>query len=113
MWKSLLANTRGREAVEPIAKELGGKVVARSLDEALQSDVIFLAVRFLNFKDVGQARPDWTGKIIVDVTNAASRFTTRASIRRLRLSMAGTIPAFAAGVTRHSCYGCSAIRTAR
>jgi len=66
-----LANTRGREAVEPIAKELGGKVVATSLDDALKGDIIIFAVQFLNFKDVGAAKPDWTGKIVVDVTNAA------------------------------------------
>jgi len=66
-----LANTRGPEAVEPIAKQLGGKIVASSLDEALDCDVIFFAVQFLSFKDVGSAKPDWTGKIVIDVTNAA------------------------------------------
>jgi 8-hydroxy-5-deazaflavin:NADPH oxidoreductase len=66
-----LANTRGAGAVAPIAKQLGGKVVAQSLEGALNAEIIFFAVQFLNFKDVGSARPDWTGKIIVDVTNAA------------------------------------------
>ncbi len=66
-----LANTRGPEAVEPVAKQLGGKVMASSLDEALDSDIIFFAVQFLSFKDVGSAKPDWTGKIVVDVTNVA------------------------------------------
>ncbi len=66
-----MANKRGPEAVEPIAKQLGGKIVASSLDEALDCDVIFFAVQFLSFKDVGSAKPDWTGKIVVDVTNAA------------------------------------------
>lgn len=28
-------------------------------------------MQYLNFKDVGRARTDWTGKIVVDVTNAA------------------------------------------
>jgi 8-hydroxy-5-deazaflavin:NADPH oxidoreductase len=66
-----LANTRGWEAVEPMARQLGGKVVAKSLDEALEADIIFFAVPFLNFKDVGSAKPNWIGKIVVDVTNAA------------------------------------------
>jgi predicted dinucleotide-binding enzyme len=65
-----LANTRGPEAVEPVAKELGGKVAAKSLDKALEADIIFFAVPFLNFKDVGSVKSDWTGKIVVDVTNA-------------------------------------------
>ncbi len=42
----------------------------RSLDEALKADIIFIAVPFLNFKDVGSVKPDWTGKIVIDVTNA-------------------------------------------
>jgi len=66
-----LANTRGLEAVEPIARQLGGRIVASSLDEALGSDVILFAVQFLSFKDVGSVRLDWTGKVVVDVTNAA------------------------------------------
>ena len=66
-----IANKRGPEAVELIAKQLGSQIVASSLDEALEADIILFAVQFLNFKDVGSAMPDWTGKIVVDVTNAA------------------------------------------
>lgn len=66
-----IANTRGPESIALLAKELGAKVVAKSLDEALQADIIFFAVQFLNFKDVGALRSNWAGKIIVDVTNAA------------------------------------------
>jgi len=66
-----LANTRGPEAVEPIVKQLGGKIVASSFDEALEAEIIFFAVQFLSFKDIGSVKPDWTGKIVIDVTNAA------------------------------------------
>jgi predicted dinucleotide-binding enzyme len=65
-----LANTKGAEAVEPLAGKLGRSVVAKSLDDALKADVIFFAVQFLQFKDVASARSDWTGKIAIDVTNA-------------------------------------------
>jgi 8-hydroxy-5-deazaflavin:NADPH oxidoreductase len=47
-----LANTKGAEAVEPLAGKLGRSVVAKSLDDALKADVIFFAVQFLQFKDV-------------------------------------------------------------
>lgn len=66
-----LANTRGAEAVRSVADELGQGVVAQSFDEAFRADVIVLAVQFLAVKSVGSAKPDWTGKIVVDVTNAA------------------------------------------
>jgi 8-hydroxy-5-deazaflavin:NADPH oxidoreductase len=65
-----LANSRGANAVEPVAKKLGQGVVAKSLDDALKADVIVIAVPFLSFKDVASALPGWTGKIVIDVTNA-------------------------------------------
>jgi 8-hydroxy-5-deazaflavin:NADPH oxidoreductase len=65
-----VANSRGADAVGPLATKLGQGVAARSLDEALKADVIFIAVPFLKFKDVASARKDWTGKILIDVTNA-------------------------------------------
>jgi len=65
-----LANTRGADAVRPMAKQLGRSVLAKSLEEALKADVIFFAVPFLQFQEVAAALPDWTGKIVIDVTNA-------------------------------------------
>lgn len=66
-----VANTRGPDSIKPLIEPLGNLVTAATMDEALAADVIFFAVQFLNFKDVAAARSDWTGKIIVDVTNAA------------------------------------------
>lgn len=66
-----LANGRGRDAAPSVASEFGPNVVATSLGEALGADIIFLAVPFVAFKDVGSALSDWSGKIVVDVTNAA------------------------------------------
>ena len=65
-----LANSRGADAVEPVAKKLGQGVVAKSLDDALKADVIVIAVPFLKFRDVASALAGWTGKIVIDVTNA-------------------------------------------
>lgn len=65
-----LANSRGAAAVEPVARKLGATVLAQSMDDALAADIIFVAVQFIQFKDVAAARPDWTDKIVVDVTNA-------------------------------------------
>jgi 8-hydroxy-5-deazaflavin:NADPH oxidoreductase len=65
-----LANTRGVDAVEPVSRRLGRSIVAKSLDDALKADVIFFAVPFLQFKAVAWALSDWTGKIVIDVTNA-------------------------------------------
>lgn len=67
----LLANSRGADAAKPIAEEIGDKVRPVSSDEALEADVIFVATQFIDFKKVGALRPDWTGKIVVDPTNAS------------------------------------------
>ncbi|OSQ37058.1 NADPH-dependent F420 reductase [Thalassospira mesophila] len=67
----LIANTRGVEGAAKSAAEIGGTVTAASIDQALDADIIILAVQFLDFKKVGALRADWTGKIVVDVTNAA------------------------------------------
>jgi 8-hydroxy-5-deazaflavin:NADPH oxidoreductase len=65
-----VANTKGADAVEPLARKLGRSVVAKSFDDALEADIIFFAVQFLQFKKVAAALSDWTGKIVIDVTNA-------------------------------------------
>lgn len=65
-----LANSHGRDAVLPIAGEIGPQVVARSVEDALTADIVIFAVPFLKFKEIGALRSDWTGKIVVDVTNA-------------------------------------------
>lgn len=65
----LLANSRGPEAVEPIAEKIGSSVSAATMEDALGADIIFFAVGSVAFKDVGAARADWSGKIVIDVTN--------------------------------------------
>jgi 8-hydroxy-5-deazaflavin:NADPH oxidoreductase len=73
-----LASTKGADAVAPLARKVGQSVAAKSLDEALKADVVFIAVPFLKFKEVASALPDWTGKIVIDVTNA---FTLPAEVQ--------------------------------
>lgn len=62
--------TRDPGALAATAASIGPTVIPRALAEALEADVLFLAVRFEAHADVAQASPDWSGKTIVDVTNA-------------------------------------------
>jgi predicted dinucleotide-binding enzyme len=66
----LIANSRGPDSLTAMAAELGPHVVPVTVDRALDADVVIFAVGFLNFKEVAAKRPYWTGKIVVDVTNA-------------------------------------------
>ena len=61
-----IANTRGPESIG----DLGAGVRAVSLEQALESDVIFMAIPFPAVEQFGKSRPDWSGKTIVDTTNA-------------------------------------------
>lgn len=65
-----VASTREPEQLASTATTLGAAVKPIDLAEALEADVIFLAIPFKLHRDVADKRPDWTGKIIVDATNA-------------------------------------------
>ena len=65
-----VATTRDPESFAADAAAIGPKVIAKTLAEAVNADIIFLAVRFEQHPDVAKALPTWQGKTIVDVTNA-------------------------------------------
>lgn len=64
-----IANTRGRETVAPLVAELGNTVHPVTLDTALAAEIIILALPFVAVETL-TSRADWTGKIVVDATNA-------------------------------------------
>ncbi len=65
-----VASRRPPEELAPQARAIGPTVVAKSLQEALKADTIFLAVPFEQHRDVAKALPSWKGKTIIDVTNS-------------------------------------------
>ena len=65
---ALWANTRGPESID--VTELSASITPATLDTALDADVIILAIPFLQVRELGGRRADWSGKIIVDTTNA-------------------------------------------
>ncbi len=80
-----IANTRGPESISELASSIGSGVHAVPLEEALGSDVTFMAIPFGAVEQFGKSLPDWTGKTVVDTTNA--HYTpNRAAILRGRTS---------------------------
>ena len=65
-----VASRRPPEALVPQAREIGPAVVAKSLGDALEADIIILAVPFGEHREVAKALPNWEGKTIIDATNA-------------------------------------------
>ena len=65
-----IATKRGPASLRPIVEELGDTVVAKSLEAAVDADIVFLAIPFATVEAFGKIRNDWSGKIIIDATNA-------------------------------------------
>ena len=64
-----LANSRGPGSLEALIDELGPHIHAVDLEQALQADMVILAVPFKGVPDLAQ-KANWTGRIVVDATNA-------------------------------------------
>lgn len=64
-----IANSRGPDTLREVATELGSSVTPVTVQEAVEADVILVAVGSVAFKDVGALRDDWSGKIVIDATN--------------------------------------------
>jgi 8-hydroxy-5-deazaflavin:NADPH oxidoreductase len=65
-----IANSRGPETLASLTEELGPSLVPRSLQDAYEAEMIFLAVPFSAHKDVAKQFEQWNGKIVVDAMNA-------------------------------------------
>lgn len=65
-----ITNTRGPESMRDLAASLGPGVRIAALQEALQSEVLLLAIPFGAIEQFGSSLPDWTGKTVIDTTNA-------------------------------------------
>jgi predicted dinucleotide-binding enzyme len=66
----LIANRRGPASLADLIKELGANVSAVPLKEALQADVIVLAVHFGDVAEVVKQITPKPSRIVVDATNA-------------------------------------------
>ncbi len=65
-----VATTRDPESFAPDAAAIGPEIIPTTLAEAIEADIVFLAVRFESHGDVAKTLTTWEGKTIIDVTNA-------------------------------------------
>jgi predicted dinucleotide-binding enzyme len=65
-----VASRRPPEALVPKAQAIGPAVLAKSLRDALEADIIFLAVTFGEHREVAKVLPNWKGKTVIDAMNA-------------------------------------------
>ena len=65
-----VASRRLPEELAQQARAVGPTVIAKSLQDALEADTIFLAVPFGEHREVAKALLNWKGKTVIDATNA-------------------------------------------
>ena len=65
-----VATTRDPASFAADAAAIGPGIKPATLAQAVEADIIFLAVRFESYPDVARALSSWKGKTIIDVTNA-------------------------------------------
>ncbi len=65
-----VASRKPPEELAPQARAIGPTVIAKSLQDALEADIIILAVLFEQHREVAKALPTWTGKTVIDAMNA-------------------------------------------
>ena len=65
-----VASRRSPETLMQHAQAIGRTVVPGTLQDAIASDTIFLAVPFWEHREVAKQIPTWQGKTIIDTTNA-------------------------------------------
>ncbi|WP_052420759.1 NAD(P)-binding domain-containing protein [Paraburkholderia ferrariae] len=65
-----VAGRRPLNALAALAAQIGPSLVAQRIEEAVNADVVILAVPFDAHREVARAAKSWQGKIVVDATNA-------------------------------------------
>ena len=68
--KAVTTNRRGPASLEDALQAFAPTVSATETTDALDAEVIILAVPFGAVGEVAKLHSDWTGKIVVDATNA-------------------------------------------
>lgn len=65
-----VANSRGPASLGELSGRLGHRIKPTTVEQALQADVVFLAVPFASVAEVLAGVTNWQERILVDATNA-------------------------------------------
>lgn len=68
-YEVIISNSRGAETLAEAVKILGCNAKAGSVQEAADSDVIFLAVPWKHLQEAVSAVPSWKDMIVIDPSN--------------------------------------------
>ena len=69
-----LSNSRGPDSLSSTVAALGDGARAVTVPEAADADLVIVAVPFVKVPDLIAAVPDWSGRLVVDVTNQFAEY---------------------------------------
>jgi predicted dinucleotide-binding enzyme len=87
----VISNSRGPETLAETAADLGPGAVAGTRDDALKTDLVILAVHWVDAKKAVEGI-QWNGQILIDATNAhvdSPADLSLAGVTRSRAALAG------------------------
>jgi hypothetical protein len=66
---AVISNSRGPESLSAFVREIGSRVTAGTIEDAVQPEIVFVAVPWRQIPDALSNVPDWEGRIVIDPTN--------------------------------------------
>lgn len=69
-----IANSRGPESLRELATQLGHRVTAGHIADALDSPIVILGVPWTRVRNVLTPDIEWNGRVLVDATNIFTRY---------------------------------------
>jgi 8-hydroxy-5-deazaflavin:NADPH oxidoreductase len=85
--KIAICNSRGPETLGALIDELGPGATAETKDQVVQSDVVIIAVRWVQAEEALRG-VDWNGRILVDAMNAHAELEGDTSLEGVTKSRA-------------------------
>lgn len=67
-----IANRRGPNSLGALVAELGPSVKPGTVADAARADIVLVALRWADSRDVLGGLPSWNGRIVIDATNAVA-----------------------------------------
>ena len=73
-WNVVISNSRGPDSLGEVIGELGAGAEAGTTAQAAQAPLVVLATPWIAVEDILTTLPSWSGKTLIDATNAFKVF---------------------------------------
>src|SRR6202008_161362 len=67
--EATISNSRGRDSLNELVRELGPSIKAGPREEAARAEIVFVAVNWTKLLAALAGLPEWSGRILIDANN--------------------------------------------